>query len=168
MPLVIEDGTGLPDADSYATALELADRATAYGWVLPPDTEAQEVLLRRAFEQMNAMRWKGGRKLGRAQAGAWPRRGVIVDGEVLPDDEIPAAIKYGQMALAAEIHADDIDPPEARKGAVVREKVDVLEVQYAEINNTGKRMRAAPERPSAVQFADYLERRGLFVAAHRA
>lgn len=168
MALEIEDGTGKANADSYATAAELADRAAAYGWTVPAEAEAREVLLRRAFEAMNALRWKGSRTRGTAQAGAWPRTDVSVDGELLPDDAIPAAIKYGQMALAAEIHADDLSPPEARKGAVVREKVDVMEVQYAEIRNEGKVLRAAPERPSAVQFADYLERRGLFVAAHRA
>ena len=168
MAVVIEDGTGKPNADSYATALELADRAAAYGWTVPPDTTAQEVLLRRAAEAMNALRWKGDRAHGRAQALAWPRTGACVDGEVLPDDEIPAGIKYGQMALAVEIHADDIDPPEMRQGPVKREKVDVLEVEYAVATNTGKLMRAAPERPSAAQFADLLERRGLFIAARRA
>lgn len=165
--LTIEDGAIVPGADSYATAAELADRAAAYGWVIPAEEAAQEILLRRAAEAMSALQWKGARALA-TQPLAWPRSGVTVDGEMLPDDEIPAPVKYGQMALAAEIHADDIDPPEARTGAVVREKVDVLEVQYAEIKNTGKLMRAAPERPSAVQFADYLARRGLFIAAVRA
>jgi hypothetical protein len=166
--LTIEDGSGLPDADSYATAAELADRAAAYGWTIPAGEAAQEILLRRAFEAMNALAWKGSRTDGTAQAGAWPRRGVTIDGEVLPDNHIPAPIKYGQMALAAEIHADDLAPPELQKGAVVREKVDVLEVQYAEIKNDGRLMRAAPERPSSVQFADYLARRGLFIPAIRA
>src|SRR5690606_25452715 len=114
--LEIEDGTGVPDADSYATAAELADRAAAYGGTVPGDDTGREVLLRRAAEAMNAMRWKG-RRVSALQALAWPRSGVTVDGEVLPSDEIPAGIKYGQMALAAEIHADDIDPPESRKGA---------------------------------------------------
>lgn len=168
MALEIEDGTGKANADSYASAADFADRAAAYGWTIPATEAAQEVLLRRAFEAMNALGWKGNRTHGTAQAGAWPRKGVTVDGEILADDHIPAAIAYGQMALAAEIHADDLSPPEARKGPVVREKVDVLEVQYAEIKNTGRLMRAAPDRPSSVQFADYLARRGLFVAVHRA
>ncbi|NLA68314.1 MAG: hypothetical protein GX856_08760 [Gammaproteobacteria bacterium] len=167
MALEIEDGTGKANADSYATALELADRAAAYGWELPWDTELQEVLLRRAAEAMNAMRWKGGRAVG-GQALAWPRAGVVVDGEHLPADAIPAGVRYGQMALAAEIYADDQNPPEMKRGAVVRQKVDVMETEYAVVENRGRLSRAAPERPSAVQFADYLERRGLFVAAHRA
>lgn len=164
MALVIEDGSGVTGADSYATALDFAERAAAYGWTVPLDYGEQEVLLRRAAEAMNVLRWKG-RKAHSGQGLAWPRTGAVVDGEYLPDDYIPAAIQYGQMALAAEIHADDVSPPEAQRGPVVRQKVDVIEVQYA---NPGKVMRAAPERPSAVQFADYLERRGLYVPAIRA
>ncbi|KAF1711065.1 hypothetical protein CSC70_03820 [Pseudoxanthomonas kalamensis DSM 18571] len=162
MALTIEDGTGVTGADSYATAAELADRAAAYGWTIPATESEQEVLLRRAAEAMNGLDWKGSRKGGASQSMAWPRTGVAVDGEILADDYIPAPILYGQMALAAEIHADDIDPPEARKGAVTKEKVDVLEVEYATVENSGKLMRAAPDRPSQVQFADYLARRGLY------
>ena len=167
MPLVVEMGQGHPEADSYATTDEFVSRATAYGWTIPADEPGQEVLLRRAAEAMNAMTWKG-RKSAQAQALAWPRTDAEVDGEILPSNHIPAPIKYGQMALAAEIHADDIDPPETRRGAVLREKVDVLEVQYAEVKNDGRLLRAAPDRPSSVQFADYLQRRGWYVPARRA
>lgn len=165
--LTIEDGTGVPGADSYATVDEFQARAEAYGWTIPADVSAQERLLRRSAEAMNALRWQG-RRAASGQPLAWPRRDVVVDGEILSDAHIPAAIKYGQMALAAEMHADDINPPESRRGAVLREKVDVLEVQYAEVKNEGRLMRAAPNRPSQVQFADYLARRGWYVPAVRA
>lgn len=169
MALVIEDGSGVPGADSYATAAELANRAEAYGWTIPADTAGQEILLRRAAEAMNALDWKG-RRVSATQSLAWPREGVEVDGELLPDDMIPGPIQYGQMALAAEIHADDTDPPEQKQGAVTREKVDVLEVEYAEVRNTGFVTRAAPDRPSQVQFLDYLRNRGsaLYLRAVRA
>ena len=165
--LSVEDGSGVAGADSYATAEQFASRAAAYGWTIPADEAAQEILLRRAAEAMNALTWKGS-KANAGQALAWPRRDAEVDGEILPSTLIPGPIKYGQMALAAEIHADDIDPPETRRGAVLREKVDVLEVQYAEVKNEGRLMRAAPDRPSSVQFADYLQRRGWYVPVRRA
>jgi len=165
--LTIEDGTGVPGADSYATVDEFQARADDYGWDVPTQGDMIERLLRRSAEAMNALRWQGCRA-SPGQALAWPRRDVVVDGEILPDAHIPAAIKYGQMALAAEMHADDINPPESRRGAVLREKVDVLEVQYAEVKNEGRLMRAAPNRPSQVQFADYLARRGWYLPAVRA
>jgi len=163
MTLIIEDGTGKDDAESYATAAELVSYAANYGVTVPDTEQAQESLLRRAAMQMQVMGWKG-RKASAAQALAWPRADVELDGEVLPSTYIPARIQYGQMALAAEIHADDIDPPAQRQGAVIRERVEgAVDVQYAELpNSSGYLLPAAPDRPSATQFADYLARRGLF------
>ena len=48
MALVIEDGSGKADADSFATAAELAQFATDYGFTIPAGTADQEALLRRA------------------------------------------------------------------------------------------------------------------------
>lgn len=116
-----------PGTDTYATAAELQARAAEYGGTLPADTEAQEVLLRRAAEAMNAWPWRGA-KATPGQPLAWPRRGVDGVGR----DTVPLAVKQAQCALAIEIHRDDLDPPEARRGPVIRERVDVLEVAYAE------------------------------------
>ena len=68
------------------------------------------------------------------------------------------------MTLAAEIHQDDIYPPEQRVGGLIRERVEgAVDVQYAVIPSTSRRLLpAAPDRPSATQFADYLAKRGLF------
>ncbi|QXG32927.1 DnaT-like ssDNA-binding protein [Pseudomonas viridiflava] len=161
--LIIEDGTGVTAAESYATAEELARYALKFGATIPAEQVAQEALLRRAALAMDGMTWKG-RKSSSEQALAWPRREIRLDGENKPERYLPARIQYGQMALAAEIHVDDIDPIDKRKGAVTKEKVDgVVEREYATISNTSSRLLpAAPERPSATQFADYLQRRGLF------
>lgn len=161
--LIIEDGTGVAAAESYATAEELARYAVKFGAAIPAEQVAQEALLRRAALAMDGMTWKG-RKSSSEQALAWPRREIRLDGENKPERYLPARIQYGQMALAAEIHADDIDPIDKRKGAVTKEKVDgAVEREYATISNTSSRLLpAAPDRPSATQFADYLQRRGLF------
>lgn len=161
--LIIEDGTGVVAAESYATAEELARYAVKFGATIPAEQVAQEALLRRAALVMDGMTWKG-RKSSSEQALAWPRREIRLDGENKPERYLPARIQYGQMALAAEIHADDIDPIDKRKGAVTKEKVDgAVEREYAIISNTSSRLLpAAPDRPSATQFADYLQRRGLF------
>ncbi|PWK42216.1 DnaT-like ssDNA-binding protein [Pseudomonas sp. OV226] len=163
MTLIIEDGTSKPDAESYASAADLVIYAGKFGVVIPVDVPAQEALLRRAALAMDGMTWKG-RKTSSDQALAWPRRGVELDCEIKPDNYLPARIEYGQMALASEIHADDIDPPEKRKGAVTLERVEgAVTREYATILNTsGKLLPAAPDRPSATQFADYLQKRGLF------
>lgn len=161
--LIIEDGTGKADADSYSTAAELVSYAIRYGLTIPADEVAQEALLRRAALAMDGMNWKGCRTFP-DQALAWPRKDVIVDKEIKPSNYIPARIQYGQMALAAEIHTDDIDPVDSRKGAVTLERVEgAVTREYASISSTSSRfMPAAPDRPSRTQFADYLLKRGLF------
>lgn len=163
MTLIIEDGTGKPDAESYASAADLVMYAGKFGVTIPADAPAQEALLRRSALAMNGMIWKG-RKMDGDQALAWPRRGVELDCQIKPDNYLPARIQYGQMALAAEIHTDDIDPIDKRKGAVLLDRVEgAVTRQYAAISNTsGRLLPAAPDRPSATQFADYLLKRGLF------
>lgn len=162
MALIIEDGSGIADAESYATTEQLADYAAKFGVTIPEDMLAQEALLRRSALVMNGMKWKG-RRAHEEQALAWPREGVQVDGAYKRNNYIPREIFYGQLALATEIHADDLDPPSQRKGAVVRERVEgAVEVEYAQVaSNSRYLLPAAPDRPSRTQFADYLEKRGL-------
>lgn len=163
MALIIEDGTGKPDADSYSSPAELVSYATRYGVTIPADEPAQEALLRRAALAMDGMKWKGCRS-NSEQALAWPRKGVVIDHDTKASDYIPARIQYGQMALAAEIYNDDVNPIDQRKGAVILDRVEgAVTREYAPISNTsGNLMPAAPDRPSRSQFADYLLKRGLF------
>jgi len=156
--LTVETGAGLPEADSYATTAELQARAAAYGGLLPPDTGAQEVLLRRAAVAMNAQRWEGCRSTP-YQPLAWPRLGV--PGVAM--DAIPLAVKQAQCALAVELYAGDT-APEAR-GPVLRERVDVLEVEYAAPAAVAK-----DRQPSAslVLAGPYLRARSAAVATARA
>lgn len=152
MTLIIEDGTGKPDAESYASAEDLALYAVKFGTVIPAGVPEQEALLRRAALAMDGKTWKG-RKMSSEQALSWPRRGVELDCQIKPDNYLPARIQYGQMALAAEIHQDDIDPVEKRKGAVTLERVEgAVTREYATITNTsGRLLPAAPDRPSATR-----------------
>ena len=143
----IETGGGFTGADSYATRAELQARASAYGGTLPTNYDALDVLLRRAAAQMDGMAWEG-RRASPWQALAWPRVGVP---GVAPD-AIPMAIKAAQCALAIELHASDTAPP--ARGPVIRERVDVLEVEYAQPAPT-----APPLVASAVLAAPYLARR---------
>ena len=128
--LIIENGSIVAGADSYATAAELVTYAANYGLTIPGTEAEQEALLRRAYLQMNTLPWKGW-AVNRDQTGAWPRYGVLSNGYELPSDAIPRQVKQCQMAMAGEIHADDIDPPELRKGAVIKDRVEgAVERQY--------------------------------------
>jgi hypothetical protein len=155
MALVIETGLIVPGAESFATAAELVAYATNFSRVIPADTPSQEALLRRAALEMSAKPWKG-HTVSPIQTLAWPRYEVSLNKWLLPSNAIPAQIKAGQMALATEIHADDLAPPELKKGAVVKDVVvGAVERQYATAApNIAK---AAAIRQSYAQFAGLLE-----------
>lgn len=172
MALIVEDGTGKPDAESYADAATFAEYAGLFGRTIPVTEAEQEALLRRAALQMNTLGWKGSRAVA-GQALAWPRAGVVRDGEFLPATYIPREIEQGQMALAFELAAFEAQQAaaESASGPVIRERVDTLEVQYAapaKVTNTGKLLPVAADAASSALFADFLKSRGLFVVAHRA
>lgn len=154
MSLTIEDGSIVAGADSYATTADLAAYAVAFGRTIPAGDPAREALLRRAALQMDAMAWKG-TTVSEAQSLVWPRECVVRNGFTIPSNTIPEKIKSGQMALATEIYADDLAPPELKKGAVVRNKVDgAVEQEYAKLSTN--QSRAAAMRQSMAMFTDYL------------
>ena len=158
MALVIESGSGVLGADSFATADELATYAANFGKLLPTEPAQLEALLRRAALQMDSMTWKGV-SVSRDQPLSWPRSGVKRNGWVLLSNDIPPQIKAGQMALAAEIHADDLAPPELKKGAVTLDRVDgAVTRQYAAASASASK--AAAGRQSVAQFSGLLESSG--------
>ena len=154
MSLIIENGTIVANADSFATVAELQAYAASYGRTIPSAEAAVEALLRRAALQMNGMAWKGC-MVAVDQALAWPRQGVVWANFPIPDDAIPKQIKAGQMALATEIYADDQNPPELKKGAVKREKVEgAVEREYTELN--ASLTAASAMKQSQAQFMGFL------------
>jgi hypothetical protein len=94
-----------PGTDTYATEAELAAYALARGVTLIKD---QSVLLTLAMDYLEGLdgRWQGLRTT-ELQPLAWPRQKVYVDGVLISDSVVPAAIKNAQMQLA--IYADTID-----------------------------------------------------------
>lgn len=157
MALVIEDGSVVPGAESFATADELVTYATNFGKTIPIDPVAQEALLRRSALQMDAICWKGC-AIHRDQALAWPRSGVCRNGWDLPWNQIPPQVKAGQMALATEIYADDLVDPNTKSGAITKKVVGPLEFDYAAASTVITK--PASVRQSYAQFTGLVESSG--------
>lgn len=165
MTIIVEDGSGIADANSYTSLADFRAYADLRKLTIPADDTEAEALLIRAADVMNAIKWLPGDTLEHKTYPdaylAWPRSDVWLRGRLLPSDAVPREIVYGQMALAAEIMADDAAPPETAVGPVILERVEgAVTVEYAE--NKGKVLPVNAQRPSAVLFADYIVRRGLF------
>jgi hypothetical protein len=147
MPLVVEDGTALSTAESYISVADADSYHSLRGntdWAALT-TGAKEAALRKATDymiQVYRMRWEGTR-VSSTQALDWPRNWVEMDdfaavtvngAQTLggfyyyPSDEVPIEVARACAELALIASSTDLSPPIGRR--TIREKVDVIEVEY--------------------------------------
>lgn len=139
MSLIVEDGTGLANAESL---ISVAD-ATAYhaargnaAWAALASDIIREQLLRKATDYMGQvyrMSWAGYRKTT-AQALDWPRYEVpIIDSPAFglayyDENSVPTIVKNACAELALRAASDDLAPDLEQR--IKREKIDVIETEY--------------------------------------
>lgn len=139
LTLIIEDGTGKPDANAYASIEE----ANAYFDTRPRsdawdnlDDDAKTVLLVHAARILDSgMTWDG-EPLVSTQALAFPR--VIADSSV----GVPATIKIANFELAIALNDTDIAADSAMAG--------ISSIEVGPIKVTADQVRAKPTIPKFV------------------
>lgn len=129
MALIIEDGTGKTDAQSYASAATLTAYALARGITLTAaDDTAKEALLVQGMDYIEQQPFKG-YKYTDEQALQWPRGNVWIDGYSVAVDEIPQLLIDALCENAIGI--DGGTNPLANVGrSIKKEKVGDIEVEY--------------------------------------
>jgi hypothetical protein len=146
MALIVEDGTGLPNAEVYASVAEADAYLTSrgYNWSTMTEAEKEQALRRAAdyLQQVYRLKWSGTRTTG-TQALDWPRAFVLRDDYqyqglngttfiggnfYFPANEVPKEVVNANIELALKAASGDLAPDIGQR--VLREKVDVLEVQY--------------------------------------
>lgn len=150
MALIVEDGTGKSDAESYATVAEAdvyhAARGNA-GWAALA-TDAKEKKLRLATDFMGqayGQSWAGYRTTT-TQALDWPRYEVpmrdVWGCAYLPSDQVPAVVRNACITLAFKAASGDLAPDVQPEGSVIEETVGPITVKRAETSRTVVRYRA--------------------------
>lgn len=154
MPLIVEDGTCVADADSWVSLGQARTIAASYGFTLPDDDDEAETVLRfGALWLSTGYAWKG-TKSCTGNMLAWPRTGVTdCDGSTIADDYIPLQIKISQVYAAA--NRSVLGPVVVPGQQVKREKVDVIEVEYMTPRDQGVGDGAYNPRPMLL-FVDDL------------
>lgn len=132
MPLTIEDGSIVADADSYITVAEYtawanarfdASRAT-----LPADTAAYEAIILRAMDYFETLSFIG-ELVEDNQPLQWPRAWAVIDGYSVESREIPKQVKTALYELAyAEEKAEGMSNVIERE--VSSEKVGPISISY--------------------------------------
>jgi hypothetical protein len=162
MALTVEDGTVKTGSESYISAADATTYHSNRGntaWT-GSDT-VKEAALRKAATYLDGhyrRRFKGQKVKPTTQPMEWPRVGVkLVDGDILyydvtpsfydsefmgflPTTTIPQRLKDAQCELALRALSGDLSAD--GESNIIREKVDVLETEYAP--NTVKGMVSYP------------------------
>jgi hypothetical protein len=132
MSLIVEDGTGIANAESYCSVATADARHSNLGntaWAALT-TSAKEQALRKATIYMTEAyreRWIG-RRNNLTQALEWPRYGVSVEGWPVNVTTIPTDIVNACADLALKASTTDL-APDLTQG-VIRKKIGPIETEY--------------------------------------
>lgn len=103
MPLIVEDGTGKSDADSYVSLADARTIAGGYGFSLPEDDTAAEAALRNGAVYVDLQEpAMCGRRVSATQGRAYPRTGVSLYGFPVANNTIPGSLVRAQVIAAVE------------------------------------------------------------------
>lgn len=131
--IIVEDGTGKEDANSYVSVSELISYASNRGVELS-DSDSTATLLIKASDYLESKNYKG-EKSYLLQALSWPRKNAYIDSNSespFPDNLIPKQIKIAQMQLALIVESGvDLMPTLNNSEIIIRDKVGPLETEYA-------------------------------------
>jgi len=132
MALIVENGTGRADAESYASVADAdayhAGRGNAQWSAL--SIERREQLLRTATEYMGVYAGSlSGRRQVQQQALDWPRTGAEAHDFDVPEGLVPPAVRNACAVLALKAASGPLVPT---AGGLVkkRQKLGPLEVEY--------------------------------------
>lgn len=131
--IVVEDGTGAANANSYVRIQYARTYASNRGIVLPSDDEVAAMLIRSTdYLEAQECRYQG-KRTSPTQALAWPRTGVFLNCDEVPSNVIPKSLIAAQVQLAMAINAGfDLQPNVSPQDYVTREKVGPIETEYAD------------------------------------
>lgn len=124
---MINTNSDSSDFNSYASIEELEAFAQARGITLPDNKKS---LLIKAMDYLNGINWAG-KKAKQNQPLPFPRKDIVLDGYLLPSNEIPTPLITAQCMLAIEAISDDL-LPSVREAPVKSESIaGALTVAYA-------------------------------------
>ena len=125
MAIIVEDGSGLVDSNSYIDEAYLIQYALDRGVTITSPTDQY---LYKAMDYLESLNYIG-YKFTKEQALQWPRGDVFIDGYAFPDDSIPKQLMEAQAEAAMATFAGQ-DPTSDPGRATKKEKLDVMEVEY--------------------------------------
>lgn len=139
MPLIVETGEIVPNADSYVSLTDARALAANYGLELPADDTVAEVALRNGATYVGlAEPQMCGRRVSAEQSLAYPRTGTTLNGFAVPDNVIPAQLMRAQVIAAVTYGAGTDVRANSDGRSVQTERVEgAVTVTYFNNGNSG-------------------------------
>lgn len=145
MPIIVEDGTGLANAEAYLSVAQFKAWADAWGksYVGQSDTVIEQKLRIASAYIDTLFRYKG-QRLVAAQAMEFPRDG-LVDWSGITVTGVPTRVKTACAELVVKAFSEDLYVDLDRGGRVTSETVGPISVSYAADAPAGKTFRFAEQ-----------------------
>jgi len=132
MPLIIEDGSAVQDANSYVGLEEARELALLRGITLSPnDNELTAHLINAADRITTYESHFTGYRVSGAQGLSYPRTGSYRYGSAFPFESIPKELKLAQVVMAGILEEGGELWATGTSG-ITREKVGPLETEYSD------------------------------------
>ena len=133
--LIIEDGSGVADSDSYLSLVDARALAVKYGITLPADDTEAEVLLRNGYLGLLTIEPQlQGYRTNDIQTNIYPRTGAYKNCVAVASDSIPNEVKLSQL-----YQADAIQSGVSTNGVISGQKLSSFNVSgvYSETYQDG-------------------------------
>ena len=165
MAIVVEDGSVVTGANSYASIAEVRAYATERGVTLDADDAVVEVQMHKAMDWLEGYEDRfTGERYTADQELSWPRLYAEVHGFDVAYNAIPSQLIKAQAQLVVDVHNGvELQPTVTDTRVVTEEKVDVITVKYAEGTATAGATPGQPELVKAeMMLRPLLRSRGLY------
>lgn len=154
--LIVEDGSGVANANTYVDLAYLQTYADNRGLVLPTEDTDKEIYLLKAMDYLEGRRSDfQGSKAVDDQAFQWPRKNVQVDCVDVAIDLIPEELKKAQCQLVVEQQARTKLYPTPRfsssEGFVTQKTVGPLTKKFS-VDGKGTVSSSHPIRIASVEL----------------
>lgn len=132
MALIIENGTGVEDANTYVSVEEARDIAATRGLTLSAsETELSAQLVSSADRITSYEGRFSGARINGTQGLSYPRSRSYRYGSIYPDNSIPKELKLAQVMLASLLE-EGVEIWSTSSAGIKREKVGPLETEYSD------------------------------------
>lgn len=151
MTLIVENGSGVAGAESYASVAQASAYHTARGATAWDDVDDKEAALRKATDYMlqnYRLGWKGFR-VKPDQALDWPRYECYIPGYrlgrwagdyLVPSTVVPIEVRNACIELSLKVTIEDLNPDLTQQ--VLSNKVGPISITYSSTSPQYKRFRA--------------------------